>query len=154
MTFYYKYIEPNHSLIKKHKVTNLFETTVMPKWQPWLGYAFERFCIKHAMYLAERMGFAKDVIGLGPYYGRKDSNFQVDLVYQLATKTLVIYEVKYHNKAIGPEIIPEIEKKIRLLDIAKDQSIEKAIINPYGIDKALAKSEYFDHVLDINELFD
>lgn len=153
LIFYYKYIKPNHHIIKEHKAKNLFESKVQPKWQPWLGLSFERFCVKHAMYLAENMGFADEVINLGPYFSREDNQFQIDLVYVRTDKVISICEIKYYDKSVTTKIIPEVERKINLLPIPKDHTVEKVIISPYGIDQALKDSAFFDHVVDINLIF-
>lgn len=41
-------------------------------WQPWLGIAFETFCLKHAMIMAESAGFPDEVISFAPLFSDKD----------------------------------------------------------------------------------
>lgn len=153
LIFFYKFIEPKQKLIKEEGLTNLFETTVANKWQGWLGFAFERFCVKNAIYLAKQMGFASKVINLGPWYRKEDEQFQIDLVYELNNKTLVICEVKYTEAAVGTKIIPEMEHKIKLINMPKDYTLQKALISPYGIDRSLKDSEYFDYIVTIDDIF-
>ncbi len=152
LTFYYKFIRPYKKDIKGSSEHDWFGLTVEKQWQSWLGFAFERFCLKHAYYLAKQMGFDREFLGAAPYFKKDDKAFQVDLVYKRADKVIVLCEVKYHNQAISSKIIPEIERKIELLPIPKDHSLEKALITVNGIDDALKNSEYFDYVLDVKDI--
>ena len=154
LVFYYKFIQPYEKDIKESCQHDWFGLTVEKQWQSWLGFAFERFCLKHAYYLAERMGFSCEFLGATPYFRKEDKAFQIDLIYKRADKVIVLCEVKYHNQAINSKIIPEIERKIALLPIPQDHSLEKALITVNGIDDALRNSEYFDYVLDVKDILD
>ena len=152
LNFHFKYINPNESIIAKANTNNLSEKLCTSKWKPWLGLAFERFCLKNAIYLAEKMGFADEVIDYSPYFQRKDKGFQIDLLYVRVDKLITVCEIKYHESKISTEIIPQIEKKINLLPVPKGYTVNKALISLNGPDNALLQSEYFDYILDIDNL--
>ena len=46
LVFYFKYIEPNIRLIKSGGQEKLFEKVSLESLDVWLGFAFERFCLK------------------------------------------------------------------------------------------------------------
>jgi len=153
LIFYFKYILPQMKWIQEGISKNIFEKLVMPQWQPWLGFAFERFCLKNASHLAQVMGFSEQVLGAAPYYTHKDQGFQIDLVYQRADRVYTICEIKYYNKPITTTIIPEVERKTMLFPCPNGYSIEKALISLYGPDRALKESKYFDHSVTLKDLF-
>ncbi len=149
--FYLKYIEPNLDLIENNSTRNLFQLLVKDSWDSWLGFAFERFCIKNALKLAEVMGFIDKVTGYGPIY--KPNAFQIDLIYYRSDKTITMCEIKYHENPISPSIIPEIEKKCIGLEIPKNFTLEKALISIMGPNKALLNAEYFHHIVILRDFF-
>ncbi len=72
LIFFFKYIEPNLRIIKESTSRRLFETLTRNSFNSWLGFAFERFCLKHAGMLAGVMNFADDVLLASPYFIRND----------------------------------------------------------------------------------
>lgn len=153
LVFYCKYIEPNLDIISKNTSKNLFKSLVELHLRPWLGIAFENFCLKHQEYLATIMGFNDKVIAVGPYYGTGDSKFQIDLLYKRADQVITICEIKYHNKPLTSLVIAEVEKKIKLLKIPRGYTLEKALICVYGVNEATEYSNYFDHIITLEDLF-
>lgn len=152
LVFYFKYMKPNHRIISKSESSQLFEQLCESKWQSWLGLAFERFCLKHALYLAKIMGFGDKVIDFGPYYEYGDKNFQIDLLYKRADKIITLCEIKFHDKPINTSIISEIERKSHLYSLPRGYSLERALITVNGIDKSLNLTDYFHHVLSVKDI--
>lgn len=152
LSFYFKFIKQNLKSIQINTNNNLFQKLVKPNWDSWLGYAFERYCYQHADYVAEKLGFLEDLEEFGTLYEKKSENFQIDLIFKRFDKVIVVTEVKFHNKEISTSIIPEIEKKISLLEIPKGYTIEKALISTYGESKPLKNSKYFSYSLDLESL--
>ena len=152
LIFYYKYIESNLQIVKKEGQSNLFEKLTSDSFTIWLGFAFERFCLKHAAYLARIMGFENEMILASPYFGRGDSNFQIDLIYKRVDNVIVLCEVKYHKGKIGTAVIPEIDKKCKLLKLPRGYTLEKALISVYGPDKSLIESEYFNYHVTLDDI--
>jgi uncharacterized protein len=151
--FYLKYMKPNVGLIEHSRSLKIFETVTKPGFEAWLGFAFERFCHKHAGSLAQIMGFADVVIQAGPFFGKSDERFQVDLVYKRTDKMVVVCEIKYSINEIPTTVIPEVQRKCGLLKIPRGFTIQKALISLYGPDKALSDSRYFDHFITIKDIF-
>jgi len=76
LVFFFKYIEPNQRVIKESTSQRLFETLMQNSFNIWLGFAFERFCLKHAGMLASVMGFADDLLLALPYFEKNDKKFR------------------------------------------------------------------------------
>ncbi len=146
-------MRPNVGLIEHSRSSKLFETVTQPGFEAWLGFAFERFCHKHAGSLAQIMGFADVVIKAGPFFGKSDERFQIDLVYKRTDKMVVVCEIKYSTNEIPTTVIPEVQRKCGLLKIPRGFAIQKALISLYGPDKALSDSRYFDHFVTIKDIF-
>ena len=152
LVFYYKFIEPNKASIKKQLSNKLFESLCESKWKPLLGYAFERFCLKNAAYLAKIMGFSDDVVACAPYFGKNGAKFQIDLVFKRADKVITICEIKYHDNQIGTQVIKEVMKKTEQFPLPKGYSLETALISVHGANKALKDSGYFHHMITVSDL--
>ena len=112
LNFFFKYVEPHLDTVKKGVPENYFNTISVDSFKIWLGFAFERFCLKHALFLAEKMGFADKVIKYGPLFSKKDNGFQIDLMYERVDSTVTICEVKYHNSEVKTSVIGEMERKL------------------------------------------
>jgi hypothetical protein len=151
--FYLKYMKPNMRLIEQSRSLKIFETVTQSGFESWLGFAFERFCHKHAGSIAQIMGFADEVIQVGPLFGKSDERLQIDLIYKRTDKVVVVCEIKYSVNEITTAVIPEMQRKCGYLKIPRGFTIQKALISLYGPDKALAESRYFDHSVTIKDLF-
>lgn len=152
LVFYFKYMEPNIRLIKTGGQTRLFEKVSAESLSVWLGFAFERFCLKYAGYLARVMGFGEEMLLASPYFRRGDPGFQVDLVYKRVDKVISAFEIKYSNEKISTKIIPEMEKKCAALEIPRGYTLEKGLISVYGPDEALRDSCYFNHYITVEDI--
>jgi hypothetical protein len=152
LVFFFKYIEPNLLMLNESLSERLFETFTGDSFSGWLGFAFERFCFKNAGILAQRMGFKDEVLLVSPYFGKGDRKFQIDLLFLRADKVITVCEIKHLNKPVGKEIIPEMERRLALLEIPVGHSIEKALISLYGPDQALKESQYFNHYVTLEDI--
>ena len=153
LNFNFKYIEPNNDIISESNNNKLFELLIKDSFTIWMGFAFERFCVKNAMYIAEKLGFSDEVISYGPYFSKSEKKFQIDLIYKRADNIITVCEVKYHSKEISASIIKDMEQKLSLLNTPKGFTIEKALISLYGQSKQLKESEYFDYNLTLDDIF-
>ena len=151
--FYFRYIEPHRRLIQQSRSAKLFEAVTKTGFDSWLGFSFERFCHKHAGVLAEIMGFADEMILAAPLFGKSDERFQIDLLYKRTDKIITLCEIKHMNKSISTTVIPEVERKKKLLTIPRGYSIQTALISLYGPDEPLAQSRYFDQTVTLKDLF-
>lgn len=153
LRFHYKYIEPNRRAIEQSgSSAKLFERLTAGSFDPWLGLAFERFCLKHSVHLARLMGFADDVLHAAPSFGRGDEAFQIDLVYRRADKVITVCEIKHHVDPVGTKVIPEVQRKCDLLRIPRGYALETALISLHGASEPLTDSEFFDYVITLDDI--
>ena len=152
LVFFFKYVEPNWRAIKESCSRKLFETLTQKSFDVWLGFAFERFCLKHAGMLASIMEFGDDVLLASPYFERNDERFQIDLLYKRADRVITVCEIKHHNKKIGTHIIPEMERKCTLVKPPRGYAVEKALISLYGPDNSLKDAGYFHHFVTLDDI--
>lgn len=152
LIFHFKYMIPNLKLINAEFSSSLFEELCESEWRPWLGLAFERFCLKHAAYLAKIMEFNDEVRDFGPIYQSKDQEFQFDLVYKRKNKLITVCEIKFSDKPVDHKIIPEMEKKLSKFKLPRGFSLNKALISLNGASQSLKDTEYFDYILDAKDI--
>ena len=152
LIFFFKYIEPNWRAIKESSSKKLFETLTQKSLDVWLGFAFERFCLKHSGMLAAIMEFADDLLLASPYFERNDERFQIDLLYKRVDRVITVCEIKHHNKKIGTHIIPEMERKCTLVKLPRGYAVEKALISLYGPDNSLKDAGYFHHFVTLDDI--
>ncbi len=151
--FYFKYLEPNRRVLAEGESERLFETLTGAGFDTWLGFAFERFCLRHSGLLAERMGFRDHVLLATPHFGKGHRKFQVDLLYQRIDRVITVCEIKHRNKPVTADIIPEVARKCELLDIPAGYTMEKALISLYGPDESLRETRYFHHSITLEDMF-
>ena len=157
LRFYFKYVQPYKKQIQNQKnSSNFFANHVKASWQKWSGFAFENYCLKNAMLLAEKMGFADQVNSFGPIFQRQnadtESGFQIDLAYLRNDHIITICEIKNLGTAVNTSIIREFNHKIKNLKLPAHYTIQKALITINGADKSLIESDYFDHITTLSDL--
>ena len=152
LVFFFKYIEPNLRIIKESSSRRLFETLTRNSLATWLGFAFERFCLKHASILASVMDFADDLLLATPYFKKDDERFQIDLLYKRADRVITVCEIKHQNMKIGTKTIAEMQRKCSLLKVPRGYALERALISLYGPDNSLKDTGYFHHFVTLDDI--
>ncbi len=135
----------------------IFQNQIILQWKPWLGLAFEFFCIKNNEFIANLMGFADEITGVGSFFQKSTANesgVQIDLIY-FRKNIITICEIKLTDKPVGIEIINEFDEKlIKLKPHLKNYNmLEFALISPSGISKTLQQKKYFHHIVTLEDLF-
>lgn len=148
LRFYFKFIEPNMGTILASDSSYIFEAVAEKSFTVWSGFAFENFCIRNSNLLGKAMGFADNILRASPYFGKTDAGFQIDLLYLRNDNVITLCEIKYFNGPVSTKVIPEVERKIQLLDVPRGYTVEKALISLYGGDQSLKDSGYFHHDID------
>jgi hypothetical protein len=154
LSFYFEYIEPNIESIIDYDIKGIFQARIKSSMNIWLGFSFERFCLNNANIISRIMGFESQVTGISPYFGRKNEKFQIDLIYTRSDKVITICEIKFQMGEIGTKVIPEIERKCKLIKIPKGFTIEKALISRFGPCNSLRDADYFHHYVSVDDMFD
>lgn len=154
LKFYYKYVLPFKDVISQSSSDILFETLTKNSFEKWMGIQFEKFCLKQKNHLAAIMGFKNQVLNAAPYYERNDTAFQIDLLFIRSDNIVTICEIKYWNKPVGTSVIPEVKRKMELIPEMKGYSVETALIAPFGADRSLMDSKFFDHIVTLEQIFE
>lgn len=154
LLFYFKYIEPNRRVINESSSKKLFETFTFKNFEIWLGFQFEKFCIKNALIIAEILGFNDEVLIASPYFERGDNSFQIDMVYIRSDKVITVCEIKYWNKEVTTKVIADMKRKIKLLKIPRGYSVETVLISLYGPNQSLKEADYFDSYVTLKDIFE
>lgn len=157
LLFYFSLIKPNLRMIESNTSHSLFLNFLgKTKWRTWMGFAFERFCLKQALHIQKHLRIDQLVKNYGSYFSRQttaDNGLQIDLLFERHDRVVTLCEIKYTDRAIGTEIIPEIEKKTNLLTRFKRETIERVLITVNEPSKSLRESRYFHRILCLDDFF-
>ena len=83
----------------------------------------------------------------------KEEGLQIDILLHRKGQILTLFECKYLSKPIGTTVISEVERKIRFLKAPRSFTVERVLITGSGITPGLQKSDYFHHILGVEDLF-
>lgn len=146
LRFHAQFIHPYMREIEELKSTNKFEKITSQRWYPFLGYAFERFCLKHRYLIADLLGFGRKIIACGTVFEKERGGVQLDLVFIRNDNVITICEVKYLSEAPSTGLIREFEAKLSRCALPKGITIERALITNREPSQPLVESGYFHHI--------
>jgi AAA+ ATPase superfamily predicted ATPase len=152
--FLFKFVVPNLKQIEAGTVSRPFAQFVEPSWLSWRGLAFERLLNNNASYVARILGIDESVEAWGPLVISKNKKMiaQYDLAFRRRGKILTICEIKFTDRPIGTEIIPEFERKLIVSEFGMVWTIEKVLICTEPPTKALTEANYFHQILTAKDL--
>jgi AAA+ ATPase superfamily predicted ATPase len=160
LRFYFRYMEPNKKIIEMNTTPGLFNKVAGKSLDTFFGLSFEQLCMKNLPALLGSIGFdMHQIINFGPFFrqrGRgknKEEGLQIDILLHRKGQILTLFECKYSTKPIGTAVISEVERKIRFLKAPRSFTVERVLITGSGITPALQKSDYFHHILGVEDLF-
>lgn len=155
LRFYLKYIAPNHTKIDRGSFLNLALTN-LPGWDSIMGLQFENLVTHNRKILWKMMDISPEAIMMeGPFFqnpAARQPGCQIDYLIQMRFNTLYLCEVKFSKNLIGPQVIFEMEEKIRRLKVPKYFSIRPVLIHVNGVEDSILDRSYFDKVLNFGEL--
>lgn len=86
--------------------------------------------------------------------GSAGAGVQIDLVFDRPDNVITACEMKYSNRPVGVEVIPEMERKVELLEaIAAKKTIHKVLIVKEQPTQELVRRGYFYGIIEAAELF-
>ena len=151
--FFIKFVLQNYPLIKEGGGISLLNTKIIPNWNSWFGYAFEKYCLNNALLIADIADFSDKVESVGPYFRKSSPGVQIDLLFKRSDKVITICEIKYLNKKVTTEIIVELNLKIDQIKIPKGYALEKLLVAPSGASDELIKSQFFNKIITLEDFF-
>jgi hypothetical protein len=155
LELYYRFIKPRvREILNGDFRTKTTQALDIASYRQWLGYSFERLCLKLAVPLAKILGFEAVKFSYGPCYSKKrgGAGAQIDLLYKRADKVYTVCEVKYMSEPPGIAVTSESERKISAL-LPAGASIQRVLISPNGADASVVNSGYFNKIVTLDEIF-
>lgn len=158
LQFYFKFIAPKMPRIEDGSFQKSPSSAIKADtYQKWLGFAFERMCLRHHQLIADKLKFSAVNYRVGSYFSRATDRltpgFQIDLIYERDDRVYTICEIKYLKDKVKSSVIKEFEEKLSLFDGKKNYSIHKVLITAEGADNAVINSGYFDEILSLDDFF-
>lgn len=156
LNFYFSFVRPHLNRLSHHRTKIFQQLSGTPAYLSWLGFAFERFCIKNEAMLAKIMGFEGVDYRVGPYFRNKTKNIpgmQIDLLFDRGDQTIIVCEMKYSRSPIKLSVVKEAEKKIELLRSGTRKTILPVLVTNNVASRELLKSGYFYRIIHSDEFF-
>ncbi|MBI4585719.1 MAG: hypothetical protein HY717_17035 [Planctomycetes bacterium] len=152
--FYFRFIQPKRQAIANGSFEQSPEKALpLQEYHQWLGYAFERWCRREHVRIAQILGFSGVQYRSGAYFARgADPGFQFDLVFERADRVITVCEIKFTTQPIGSSAVQGFERALSRLKLTPTQSVHRVLINAAGIDAHLAANPIFDRVITLSEL--
>ncbi|MFA6409029.1 MAG: ATP-binding protein [Gammaproteobacteria bacterium] len=132
-----------------------------PKYNSWVGYAFEAFCYKHLSSIRHALKInARATAGTWrhrPKKGGEDSGAQIDLMFDRDDNAVTICEIKYSNQpfVVDKEYYHNLLNKIKVYK--KETGCRKqffvAMIANAGLKKTVYSEEIVTGLVTLNDFF-
>ena len=153
LRFYLRYIEPKKHLIEQGLYEELFLED-LPEWPTLMGLQFENLVLNNLRALQSLLGISStSILSAAPYFQqatRRKKALQVDLLIQCRF-CLYVCEIKFAQK-ITPEVIEEVEQKIKKLSFRRPLSIRPVLIYQGELSPKVEKANFFSHLIPFERL--
>ncbi len=149
--FHHNFIRPNLEEIRSSGQPDKFAKLTFNKWDVFLGFAFERFCLKQRYAIAQLLGFGNKVVGCGTAVDRRAGGYQFDLVFLRRDHVITLCEVKYLAAAPSTKLIKEFGDKISRAKFPRGVTLERVLICNIPPSPSLIESNYFCRILTADE---
>jgi hypothetical protein len=159
LRFYFAFIEPNVKAMRAGSRVSLFgDISRGGAYHAWIGRAFEYLCTQHAAVIADLLGFSGIRFTVGPYFTpskARKPGVQIDLIFDRPDHVLTVCELKYGDGAVGMEVIPEMKRKLKLLEpIAGRKTLQPVLIVRNHASQQLTDSGYFHRIIEAREILE
>ena len=155
--FYLKYIAPNQEKIEKGMFSHATFLS-LPGFDSVMGLQFENLVVNNRRSIWKMIEIsAEEIVMEGPFFQNqttRQAGCQVDYMVQTRFNTLYICEVKFSKHPITPQVIVEMEDKIKRMNVPKRFSIRPILIHVNGVEDRVMESEYFDKIIDFSRLLE
>ena len=153
--FYLKYVAPRKMQIEMGAYS-FVSLSALPDWNAVMGLQFENLIVNNAMSLLPFLHVGNVIVeSAAPYRNvRKEAGTgngcQIDLLIQ-TPRTAYVVEVK-RRREIGPEIIGEVERKIKRLPLRKGMTPRPVLVYDGELHPAVEATGFFDAVVPAQKL--
>lgn len=154
LRFYLKVIEPVFNRVNMGAFKDIALSTI-PGWNSIIGLQVENLLLSNRSILLKSIGIhPEDVIADNPFYQNKTKSLhgvQIDYLIQTSTNTLYLCEFKFSRNMLGPEIIKDIQDKIKKLHIPRGFAICPVLFHFGAVSDSVIDKQYFYRIIDIND---
>lgn len=154
LRFHEQFIKPHEDEINRSYRYGRFEKFTRGTWFPFIGIAFERFCLRNRYLIAGLLGFGEKVVGCGQAAQKGKQGFQYDLVYLRNDGVITLCEIKYRSQAIETSVIREMETKLKWTPFPMGVAVERVLISNQEASHALQESGYFHRIVKADEIIE
>jgi hypothetical protein len=153
--FYLKYVAPRKLQIEMGSY-GFVSLSALPDWNAVMGLQFENLIVNNAMSLLPFLHVGNVIVeSAAPYRNvRKETGTgngcQIDLLIQ-TPRTAYVVEVK-RRREIGPEVIDEVERKIKRLPLRKGMTPRPVLVYDGELHPAVEATGFFDAVVPARKL--
>jgi AAA+ ATPase superfamily predicted ATPase len=142
LRFYFKYVEPNKEKIL-NKNFNFESVYQFSNWETTVGLQFENLILQNLPELYKLLDLKTfNIVAASPYSQKKTARTkgacQIDILITTEHKTIYLCELKVRDK-ITPNVINEVQQKIKVLSIPRGYSIRPILIYEGNLSE---KTEY------------
>lgn len=151
--FYLKCIEPSKMLIRDG-LYNFISLDTLPGWNAVMGLQFESLILNNISPLLLALQLQHAVLLSAAPYRQKSSKrgegCQIDLLLQ-TKKGVFVVEIK-RREHLGAEVITEVEEKVARLKLKGGRSVRTVLVHSGTLARTVAAENYFDRIVDVEEL--
>ncbi len=132
-----------------------------PKWNSWLGYAFESICYKHINSIRKKLAISPAAIAntwrYVPQQKTDSSGAQIDLLFDRMDDAITICEIKHSDKpfSIDKAYAKNLRNKCEVF--AKTTRTKKqifiAMIAANGVNENMYSDELLSGIVTLDDLF-
>lgn len=123
----------------------------LPGWNSIISLQVENLILSNRNLIKKALSIdPNDIVCDNPFFQKKttkQSGCQIDYLIQSKHNILYICEIKYSKNEIGPQIIEEMQEKIKRLYIPRYFSYRTVLIHVNGVTDALEESQFFSHII-------
>ena len=154
--FYLTFLEP----MGKNAKTDFRKLSDLPHYKSWSGYAFENVCLIHIDQIRKALGISGIFTSVSSFYARRSESVpgaQIDLVIDRGDQAISIVEIKFSQsvyaftKQEGERLLSK--KEAFTSNTKTKKHIFQVLLTTFGVKDSVAKDQYIDHALSMEELF-
>ncbi len=150
-----KYIEKNLKKIEHGHFQDV-DLYTLPGWDGIMGLQFENLALKNRKAVIEKLMISEnEILSDNPFFQRKTAmqpGCQIDYLIHTRFNNLYVCEIKFSMREISSSIISEMSEKIKRLKVPRGFSIRPVLIHVNGVSDSVARSTFFDKIIDFSEL--
>lgn len=154
MRFYLKCLEKKRTQIERG--TFIYKSiTSLPEWNSIIGLQFENLVLNNRHHIHQKLGIdPADIVTENPFFQKttaRQQGCQIDYMIQTRHQSLYICEIKFSQKPIGSEVIPQVQEKINRLKRPKGFSCRPVLIHVNGVSQDVIDKDFFSNIIDLSQ---